>query len=570
MNRPLKIGLAYFFFTLAGIITLLLGIVCPFYFRGTAPSLIQKSGENTKSLTGVATDLVNVARISPIFDFNVVDDRIELNDRSIDLAQKTPSYFFTGGAAPYIEEIVRRFDLQSGNYTRPPTVVELFTPRPHRDYVYRYLSRSRNANVSSLLESRNIKGTLIFSPVDSPSGPPLDIAILTTALLVQAEEFPRGLASEISRMSDAAMDNAPGSLERLESFHLAILTLAKRFQWVSLAELTRKFQSIDSILQTAAMFRDFPEDKSLIFSAVILSEKPDTIFEFVELYREEALVDLNEAIQHGRGSIELLLERMSPIYRPTAWNRSFDSLQNLILKTPLYPITISHPRLAGILKLLSLVSAGLCFVIILRMICSGKQPSYRSWLASVLANAGNLSLSLAFAICVWLALEPEFLKQNHASPPPPMNIQFAAANPFENLKSDIMNQMEIDQVTLLILGLFFIFQVAIYAYARVRLHEIKKIEATPTTKLKLIENEDNLFDSGLYVGLGGTVSSLIMLALSIVEASLMAAYASTLFGIIFVAVLKIFNVRPYRNQLILQMEEEGKKPEPPQRELKLK
>jgi hypothetical protein len=32
---------------------------------------------------------------------------------------------------------------------------------------------------------------------------------------------------------------------------------------------------------------------------------------------------------------------------------------------------------------------------------------------------------------------------------------------------------------------------------------------------------------------------------------LMAAYSSTLFGIIFVAILKIFHVRPYRKNLIL-------------------
>jgi hypothetical protein len=34
----------------------------------------------------------------------------------------------------------------------------------------------------------------------------------------------------------------------------------------------------------------------------------------------------------------------------------------------------------------------------------------------------------------------------------------------------------------------------------------------------------------------------------------MAAYASTLFGILFVAVLKICHVRPYRRKLILESE----------------
>jgi len=116
-----------------------------------------------------------------------------------------------------------------------------------------------------------------------------------------------------------------------------------------------------------------------------------------------------------------------------------------------------------------------------------------------------------------------------------------------------MNNISIDQVTLLVLGLFFLLQGAIYAYSRVKIQQIKRLDATAEIKLKLLENEEHLFDSGLYVGLSGTVASLIMIALNIVQASLMAAYASTLFGIIFVAILKIFNIRPYKSALILSL-----------------
>ena len=69
-----------------------------------------------------------------------------------------------------------------------------------------------------------------------------------------------------------------------------------------------------------------------------------------------------------------------------------------------------------------------------------------------------------------------------------------------------------------------------------------------------MDNEENLFDLGLYVGLGGTVLSLILVVLNIVDASLMAAYASTLFGIIFVAILKVGFVRPSRRKLILEIQ----------------
>jgi O-antigen/teichoic acid export membrane protein len=82
--------------------------------------------------------------------------------------------------------------------------------------------------------------------------------------------------------------------------------------------------------------------------------------------------------------------------------------------------------------------------------------------------------------------------------------------------------------------------------------EIRRQFVSSELKLRLLDNEEHMFDAGLYVGLGGTVLSLVILALGVVKPGLMAAYSSTLFGILFVAILKICHVRPYRRQLILE------------------
>ncbi len=552
MKPTFKSITVYLFFTLAGIVTLLLGVVCPYYFRGLAPTLIDKAGEHTTQVADLASELTDFGRISPVFEFNYTVENLKLNDRLYQLARENPVYYFSGGSAPYVEEIIRRLNLETSDFSHPTTVVELFTPKQHREYISDFLSRTRNLNVKDILDSRELKGTVILSPVGSASGTPMDIAILTTALLIQAEETPRKFAAELANISRGAMQGSTTAIERLENVYLAMLTLGKRFQWVSLSELMRTIETTDSLVKTASLFRQFPDRKSLLFTVLMLHKDPQGIFEFIDRYGDEALTDFDEAVKHGEGSIQLLLDRKSPIYRPNAWNHQLDSLQLLLLKTPFYRVAINNPTLTGVIKLLLLFSAGLCFIILLRLVIHGTRSNYRGWVASFLANIGNIAIAVAFAISVWLSLEPEFLKQQEHQPEP-IHISFASANPFENLKSDVMNSMHIDQVTLLILGLFFILQIAIYAYSRVRLQEIKKMEIAPEIKLRLIENEDNLFDSGLYVGLGGTVASLIMLALNIVEASLMAAYASTLFGILFVAILKIFNVRPYRKQLILEI-----------------
>ena len=111
-----------------------------------------------------------------------------------------------------------------------------------------------------------------------------------------------------------------------------------------------------------------------------------------------------------------------------------------------------------------------------------------------------------------------------------------------------------DNLATLSLLIFFVLQAIIYIFCRMKLAEIRRQTMPSKLKLRLLENEDNLFDAGLYFGFVGTVFSLILVSLGVVKFSLMAAYSSTAFGIIFVSILKIFSVRPYRRRLILDAE----------------
>ena len=111
-----------------------------------------------------------------------------------------------------------------------------------------------------------------------------------------------------------------------------------------------------------------------------------------------------------------------------------------------------------------------------------------------------------------------------------------------------------DKLATLSLLIFFVLQASIYVFCRMKLAEIRRQTLPSRLKLRLLENEDNLFDAGLYFGFVGTVASLILVSIGIIKFSLMAAYSSTAFGIIFVSILKIFHVRPYRRRLILDAE----------------
>ena len=120
----------------------------------------------------------------------------------------------------------------------------------------------------------------------------------------------------------------------------------------------------------------------------------------------------------------------------------------------------------------------------------------------------------------------------------------------------------IDKFSTISLLTFFILQAMIYVSCRMKLAEIRRQTLPSRLKLRLLENEEHLFDAGLYFGFVGTIIALILFSMGIRQFSLMAAYSSTSFGIIFVSILKIFNVRPYRRMLILDAEVADREPQP--------
>jgi hypothetical protein len=90
-----------------------------------------------------------------------------------------------------------------------------------------------------------------------------------------------------------------------------------------------------------------------------------------------------------------------------------------------------------------------------------------------------------------------------------------------------------------------------YLFCLVKIREIAGQKLPPLIRLKLLENEENLFDGGLYLGIGGTATALVLQVLGLVEPNLLAAYSSNLLGITCVALVKIRHVRPYKTTLIL-------------------
>ncbi len=170
--------------------------------------------------------------------------------------------------------------------------------------------------------------------------------------------------------------------------------------------------------------------------------------------------------------------------------------------------------------------------------------------------AREILFALGFLFVVLLLSEP-FLAQESQKAEMPFRLRLpmvgSAVAAEAGAPSSIMNS--VNPVILLTLALFFVLQGLIYIACLVKLAEIRRQRVPPRVKLRLLENEEHLFDAGLYLGFAGTIVSLILVSVGVIkQPSLMAAYSSTAFGIIFVSVFKIFHLRPARRTLLLESE----------------
>jgi hypothetical protein len=167
--------------------------------------------------------------------------------------------------------------------------------------------------------------------------------------------------------------------------------------------------------------------------------------------------------------------------------------------------------------------------------------------------AREFLFALGFLLVVLLLSEP-FLAQESQRVEFPFRLRLPMVSSVVPAGASAMTRSIMNQLSLLTLLLFFVLQALLYTACLVKLAEIRRQNLVPRIKLRLLENEDHLFDAGLYLGFAGTIISLILVSLGVIQPSLMAAYSSTSFGIIFVSVFKIFHLRPLRRTLLLESE----------------
>lgn len=561
MTKQRTVAEALLFFLLAfGLV--LFGAGIPIHFRAVAPGVVVEAGRDGETLEDLASFYLDTGKIGPVELFLALPYALanekSLIDRVEALIEKYPHYVISGGTAPYFQQFLEMLDLE-GHLVAGADVISLLLRNQWRAHLLDFLENSSNIAVHAVLETRHSTAYTTFIPVGTSAGQPLDAAIATTALLLQGDDFSLPVSRRIKLLAERANGGDRLAVEQLESFYLSILSLGKRFNWVQLAELTGKFPDIDELRMTAVLIRENGDKLPSIFSAIVLAEEPGAVYDYLSRFQEEGWGGLSFALGAGQGALKFVLQTDKPLYNPPAFVQVLDRYTAWVSQPPLLSFTHRNPQAAILLKILVVLAAGYAWALLLggllQLVMKG--PTLSRMHPLFIARNGIVALFLATTL--WVLIEPTLF----SSVPElkgQLRLVFNIASELDSLKSHNLETIMLDQITILIILLFFLLQLIVYLFCLIRISEIRKQEATDDLRLKLLENEDILFELGLYIGLGGTVASLILLAMDVVQASLIAAYSSTLFGIIFVAVLKVVHVRPYRRSIIVVLE--SRKDEP--------
>jgi len=538
----------------------------PVNLKSLSPTQLAAAGRGTTTLRALGEQFIHTEKLGPamlVFAAarELGDPAAEsLAEQSVTLAAAQPALVPWGGWAPALEPILglglsqslsgvaERFGGPEGEETIATTpVLELLISESARSALRASLGNSRSVGVQTVLATREVAQTGRFVPAHQPGGQPLDAVILLSALLYQNEVFSPELRRELREL--AAVANGEDALGPLEEFYIDLLSLAKRLDWVQLAELIGRSGASTTLGEYAHLARIAPAELPIIYTAAFFSDSADRVASYLIRYGKTGAEDLRLALGAGSGAVRQLVSRQVPIKH--ARTPTLSELADFSLRHPDFTLALKYlGYLLAAFLLFRGVERGLLAPFLGRgAVEADRRKSFvQSGLLAVFATGLLILATEPYLLAATESLSEYRFRLSIpllANMPPP-SAELAAA---KTLTTPSMNTS-----TVVSIAVFALLQVGIYFVCLRKLAEIRSQALAPLLKLRLVENEDNLFDSGLYVGMMGTATALVLQVLGVIDHNLLAAYASNLFGLVCVALIKIRHVRGFKNALIIEAE----------------
>lgn len=532
------------FWLVLGLGLLALAWLLPVNVKSLNPALLREAGRDTTTVARFGRDLLHRDKPGPAALVLEAAQKVgdpaapELGSALEAYAELHRDMMPWGGWDVALEPLLATRPTGDG---KSQPVLNFMVTQQARDNMRRYLAVSRLPGVQTLLKTATLTSTQRFVPANRPGGQPLDAVILLTAYLWQTEHLSAGLQREVRAQAETAA--ASGHMGELEDFYLDILTLGKRFNWVQLSELLRTTGSLATVGQFAHLARIAPEHLPVIYTAALLTRSADGVAGYLIAFGQPGAEHLQLALSHGEGAVKQLVLRQAPVIAGTGSEFEFGA-----------SFALRHPELALLAKYAAFLAG---VFLLLRAVDLRLFLSVEKALRAGFPRMGSGLIAAILTFIFFVFSEPFLLK---AAPVSDYSIKLsipvigAAAAPATD-PSTTATTMDIS--TILSITVFAAIQVGMYVICLLKISDVARQEMPPATKLRLMDNEENLFDGGLYIGIAGTATALVLQVLGLIEANLLAAYSSNLFGIVCVALVKIRHVRPYKRQLIVEIAQEA-------------
>ena len=441
---------------------------------------------------------------------------------------------------------------ERGGETMPFTE---FMIRPdNRDKTLRRLQASFLPSVQALLECRVLTNTVVFPPSSSGAGQAFDAAVCICGMLELEGRLTTSLRDSVTALATRAGQG--GNPQPLEEVLIDFISLGERLDWDRLAAVVEHVDSPATLRRLTGAVRNAGQHLPVLVAAVKLSGKPEAVCDYLENFGQSGLTDLDAAMPYGAGGVDELLRSNQRLYVSSV-------RRHLATRQPWAPVlagfsdfVLRAPRLAFACKCSLYLAGG--FLLAMAFHCAMNVPA---WETPLRVRGYDLAREVLFALgflFVVLLLSEPFLAQDNQKMDPTFRLRLPTLGSVVPARTPSANPSTLmNSINLLTLLLFFLLQALLYLASLVKLQELRQADAPARIRLRLLENEEHLFDAGLYLGFVGTIISLILVSLGIIKPSLMAAYSSTSFGIIFVSIFKIFNLRPARRKLLLEAESQS-------------
>ncbi len=525
----------------AGAALVAAGWLLPVQVQSLSPLLLREAGAGSPTLVEFADTLREADKLGPATLVGAAAKKLTLpgaiafEAKLADTAQRQPELVPWGGLDPYLEQVFAGRARANVAPAVPVPAIKEFLPAKQREAVRAYLGNSRSGAVKALLATAEIDHTQRFIPARRAGGQPLDATILMTALLHQGNWLSEPLAKDVRGRAEAAV--AAGNLEPIEDFYFDLLSLSRRLDWVQLGEWLRNCPDAKTVGEFAQLLRAAPDLLPVLYAASLQGREPEGVTRYALRFGQGGVAGLETALRAGSGAVRQLVRQQVPVNpdSPLAWD-FFASF------------SLRYPTVMTVLKYLCFF-AGVWFVF--RALDRAVVGPVLSAANRTLMHAKSGVMALVFSGILFVLSEPFLLR---GAPPADLAVKVSipALSLVGQMQAAPASAANVDLSTIVTIVFFGAVQVLVYWICLLKMREIERQPVPSLLKLRLMENEENLFDSGLYVGIAGTATALVLQVLGVIDPNLLAAYSSNLFGITCVAMVKIRHVRPYKKKLILE------------------